>query len=122
MKIYAIQRGCYSDKHIITCTTDYQKAKKIKEIYSRVDDDVVVLTFEDGEKIKLPMFQVVIENGVCDKFYTYECEWEEDETRDFDGEILGTHTLYIRAESKEVAEKIAQDLFAEWKALKENIK
>ena len=121
MRIYAIQRGCYSDKHIIACTTNYKKAQKIKEIYSKVDDDTVMLTFEDGEPIVLPMFEVCIDKGVCDKFYTDEYEWIEEERRDFIGEILDTHILYIRAESKEVAEKIAEDLFAEWKAQKLNL-
>lgn len=120
MKIYAIQRGCYSDKHIIACTTNYEKAQKIKEIYSKVDN-TVMLTFEDGEQIVLPMFEVCIDKGVCDKFYTDEHEWIEEERRDFIGEILDTHILYIRAESKEVAEKIAEDLFAEWKAQKLNL-
>lgn len=121
MKIYAIQRGCYSDKHIIACTTDYKKAKKIVDIYSKVDEDTRLLTFEDGEEITLPMFEVCIERGICDKYYTEEYEWVDKEYREFLGEVLGTHILYIRAESKEVAEKIAQDLFAEWKAHKENI-
>ena len=121
MKIYAIQRGCYSDKNIIACTTDYKKAKKIVEIYSKVDEDTKLLTFEDGEEITLPMFEVCIENGVCDKFYTREYEWIEEEQREFIGEISDVQILYIRAESKEVAEKIAEDLFAEWKARKENL-
>lgn len=121
MKIYAIQRGCYSDKHIIACTINYKKAQKIKEIYSRFDDDTKLLTFEDGEQIVLPMFEVCIEKGVCDKSYTNECEWHEEEYRDFTGRISGVHLLYIRAESKEVAEKIAEDLFAKWKALKESL-
>ena len=121
MRIYAIQRGCYSDTHIIACTTNYEKAQKIKEIYSKVDDDTVMLTFEDGEEIVMPMFEVCIERGICDKYYTDECEWRDDECRQFRGEVLGTHILYIRAESKEVAEKIAEDLFAEWKACKENL-
>ena len=121
MKIYVIQRGCYSDKHIIACTTDYKKAKKIVEIYLKFDEDIKLLTFEDGEEITLPMFEVFIDNGVCDKYYTKEYEWGEEERIDFIGEILGFHILYIRAESKEVAEKIAEDLFAEWKARKENL-
>jgi hypothetical protein len=120
VKIYAIQRGCYSDKHIIACTVDYNKALKIKEIYSRVDD-TKLLTFDDGEEIVLPMFEVCIERGICDKYYTEEYEWVDEECRQFRGEVLGTHILYIRAESKEVAEKIAEDLFAEWKARKENL-
>lgn len=121
MKIYAIQRGCYSDKHIIACTTNYEKAQKIYKIYSKVDDNTRILTFEDGEQIVLPMFEVCIERGVCDISYTSECEWEDEERRDFIGEILDVHFLYIRAESKEVAEKIAEDLFAEWKAKKQNL-
>lgn len=121
MKIYAIQRGCYSDKHIIACTTNYEKAQKIREIYSKVDDDTIMLTFEDGEKIVLPMFEVYIENGVCNKFYTREDEWIKEERREFIGEISDFQILYIRAESKEVAEKIAEDLFAEWKAQKLNL-
>lgn len=121
MKIYAIQRGCYSDKHIIACTTNYAKAKRIKEIYSNVDEDTILLTFEDGEEIILPMFEVCIENGICDKEYTEEVEWHEQEMREFNGEIFDTHLLYIRAENIRVAEKIAQDLFAEWRAHKENL-
>ena len=121
MKIYAIQRGCYSDKHIIACTTDYKKAQKIKKIYSKVDNNIVILTFEDGEEIVLPMFEVWISNGVCDKDNTFETKWRDEEMREFRGEIWGHHLLYIRAESEEVAQKIAQDLFAEWKAHKENL-
>lgn len=120
MKIYAIQRGCYSDKHIIACTTNYKKAQKIYDIYSKVDD-TKILIFEDGKQIVLPMFEVCIERGICDISYTFECEWKEEERRDFIGEILDVHLLYIRAESREVAVKIAQDLFAEWKARKENL-
>lgn len=121
MKIYAIQRGTYSDKQLITCTTDYEKALKVKEIYDRVDDCVTIFTFEDCQEITLPMFNVVIENGILDKVYTWETYFESEELDLFDDDANKCHCFYIRAESKEQAEKIALDKFYMWKSQKENL-
>lgn len=121
MKIYAIQRGCYSDKELITCTTDYEKALKVKEIYDRVDDCVTILTFEDCQEIDLPMFEVFITNGIVDKgtseVFNEQKEWSSFSENDFNG----VHMFHIKAESKEQAEKIALDKFYMWKAQKENL-
>ena len=121
MKIYAIQRGCYSDKEIITCTTDYKKALKVKEIYDRVDDCVTIFTYEDCQEITLPMFNVIIENGILDNDYTWNADYENEENDFFADDVNGNHHFYIRAESKEQAEKIALDKFYMWKAEKENL-
>lgn len=121
MKIYAIQRGRYSDKKIITCTNDYEKALKVKEIYDRVDDCVTIFTFEDCQEITLPMFEITINKGLCEKRYTSEATWCEDEDVWYDNETNGEHTFFVRAESKEQAEKIALDKFYIWKAQKENL-
>lgn len=119
MKIYAIQRGCYSDKKIVTCTIDYEKALKIKKIYDEIDDCVVILTFENEQEIILPLFCVFITNGILEQEYTTEahCDDEECEYHYSNNE----HEYCVRAESKQQAEKIALDKFYMWKAEKENL-
>lgn len=118
MKIYAIQKGCYSDKHIIACTLDYEKAKKIKQIHEKIDS-CVILEFEDSEEIVLPMFKVTLFNGVGTINNVYCVNYQEYEEFNFDD--FYAPYAYVRAENKETALKIVQDKYAEWKAKNENI-
>lgn len=118
MKIYAIQKGTYSDKHIIACTLDYEKAKKIKQIHEKTDS-CVILEFEDSEEIVLPMFEVTLFDGVGRIEDVYYADYQEYEEFDFD-DIYAPYA-YVRAENKETALKIVQDKYAEWKAKNENI-
>lgn len=67
-KIYVITSGIYSDYHIVTATTDYNLALKIKEKYDRYitnEDDVLCIEeYDDAEEMFLPFWYVPFdENG-----------------------------------------------------------
>ena len=50
MKIYVVTKGCYSDYHIITATTDEELAYRIKEKFNGNGyDETKVEIFEDAE-------------------------------------------------------------------------
>lgn len=49
MKIYVVTKGCYSDYHIITATTDKAQAKEIAKKFSDDWDEARVQTYDDAE-------------------------------------------------------------------------
>ena len=57
LKIYVLTKGCYSDYHIITATTDYELACKIKDRFDKInsewsDEKVNIEIYEDAEEEK----------------------------------------------------------------------
>lgn len=49
MKIYVVTKGCYSDYHIITATTDEATAEKIAKKFSDKWEEAKVEIYEDAE-------------------------------------------------------------------------
>lgn len=64
-KIYVITSGAYSDYHIVTATTDYNLALKIKEKYDRYitrEDDVFCIEeYDDAEEMLLTFWDIVFD-------------------------------------------------------------
>lgn len=111
MKIYAITKGDYSDYHICSLTTDYQKATRYKEAYSGdIWGDARIEVYEDGE------------NG--EEYYCWDCDpvgnvAEISEYNQPEGVRTcknGVYNIVVYAPDKEHAIKKAQDMIAKYKA------
>ena len=65
MKIYVVTKGCYSDYHIITATTDEKLAYKIKEKFNGNSyyDKTDVEVFEDAEIFMKPCYFMRFDKG-----------------------------------------------------------
>jgi len=91
MKIYVVTKGCYSDYHIITATTDENLADEIKEKFSSKYEKAYVEVFENAELLLKPCFFLRFDrNGnvretVCrsDNEYSYDCDYGIDVTGNF---------------------------------------
>lgn len=120
---YVIMRGDYSDRHIVAVTCDKQKANKIKQCYS---DDYGEARIEQWEESALNFDGYYrIEYNTLDNNYEIEKQLPEDVYDDVNSICEYYHKdgfrVVVQAENKEIALKIARDLFAEYKAKKEEI-
>ena len=88
---YAVTQGEYSDYRIITITEDKEKAERIAAAY---DGDVE--EYEDS---------IINPDYFEDTLFNEGMTW----------------TIYVTAENKEVAQKIAYDKYAQWKAEREGL-
>lgn len=118
MKVYVIEKGQYSDRHVIGVVEDKDKAKKIC--------DVLDANFSewDTNQFDVPNYAVF---EVHDPKFSWTNEWVayydewgfydnfENDEEDFEGHYV------IHANSPEQAIKIAQDIKAKNKAVKEGI-
>lgn len=127
-KVYVIEAGVYSDRHIVAVTLNKEDAYKLRDAAEEDDysDAASVFEFETDEyKIiddERRMYQVEIHKDstvrahlrgrVCD-FIDAEGSWFFEDA--------GLYYFNVRANNKEEAKKIALDRFAEWKARKEGI-
>ena len=109
MKVYVIEKGCYSDRHVVGVVETEQEAKEIcKNILS--DDDSASYEEYDTKKFEteLPRFCVYFCFGEWvaeyDDIGIYESYKES--TEDYENHFV------IFAKTKEVALKIAQDMRA----------
>ena len=122
---YAVTDGDYSDYHIIAITDDKERAENIKKLYSGKYSEPMIEEFFDGEsKDECPYYVTYRTNGDYDAF-----------PQNFDMETLSDinivkenisngwweYSVLVIAKDKNHAIKIAQDLWAEYKAKKEGI-
>ena len=123
---YAVTDGDYSDYRIIAITDNKERAENIKKLYSGKHSEPIIEEFFDSES-KDEAFYCV----------RYDTDGSYDvNLRDFDSEyfsninIIKENTFYndwwkyrvfVMAKDKPHAIKIAQDLWAEYKAKKEGI-
>ena len=57
MKIYVVTKGCYSDYHIITATTDEKLAYEIRDKFNGDSwNEAYVETYEDAELFMKPCY------------------------------------------------------------------
>ena len=121
---YVITKGHYSDKHIVAVTIDEQKAKKIKECYS---DDYDKANIEEWEESTISF-----ENYYSIRYDTDDDTYEIEKVLPPDESWLDINSISeywhndgfsvnVQAENEDVALKIARDLWAEYKAKKEEI-
>lgn len=125
---YAITDGDYSDYRIIAITDNKERAENIKKLYSSDYSEPMIEEFFDGEP----------EDGILyDVWYRtdgsyYVSSQDFDMKKHFDINIVKENNLHlyndwwkyrvlVMAKSKDHAIKIAQDLWAEYRARKEGI-
>ena len=119
---YVVMKGDYSDRHIIAVTCDEQKAQKIKECYSDGYGSARIQEWEESN-ISFANYYHIEYNKTND---SYEIEKQSPE---YAYEFNCIHEYYnnngfeadIQAENKDVALKIARDLYAEYMAKNEGI-
>ena len=64
MKIYVVTKGCYSDYHIITATTDEKLAYEIRDKFNGGSyDEANVEVFENAEIFMKPCYFMRFDNG-----------------------------------------------------------
>lgn len=131
MKIYVVTKGSYSDYHIITATTDPEKAKKIAEKFTDKWDDAKVEEYENSDIYLKNLWYVVFEaNGEVkhvhlerSAFY-YDANDEEYIGRIRCNPHLGLSNgawIHVFADDEEGAIKIAAEKRAEFLAKKNGL-
>jgi len=122
MKIYVIEKGCYSDRHIIAVVETKAEAEEIcKAISGRYRYDKADYTEYDTKQFQTGLFRFEVKGS------GYGNDWEADyDDYDFYSKIIENTRIYdgeyiIYARNKEEAVKIAQDMEAVYKAEKAGI-
>ena len=124
---YAVTDGDYSDYHIIAITDNKERAENIKKLYSGEYSEPMIEEFFDSESKDEAFYDVWYEaNGSYSvrlqefdknyKFFNINII-EENAIRD----DWWRYRVLVMAKGKNHAIKIAQDLWAEYKAKKEGI-
>lgn len=128
MKIYIITKGDYSDYHICAATTDENVAKNLLQLYRDRWEEPIIETYDDvaardvlhGGRI----WDVFINSKntafrACEQYNSVAVPANINQVeRIEDWMLCGENEDYIIsvvAKSKQHAEKIAQDIFAEYK-------
>lgn len=123
---YAVTDGDYSDYHIIAITDNKERAENIKKLYSGKYSEPMIEEFFDSE-LKDEAFYCVR----YDTDGSYDVSLREfDSNNFFNINIINENTfrndwwkyrVFVMAKDEHHAVKIAQDLWAEYKAKKEGI-
>lgn len=128
MKVYVIEAGVYSDRHIVAVTLNKEDAYKLRDAAEEDDyyDAASIHEFDtDDYKIiddQKKMYQVYIDQdssilafqeGRRGALLGIESSWFSKDTGHFGSNV--------RANSEEEAKKIALDRLAEWKAREEGV-
>lgn len=126
---YAVTAGSYSDYHIIAITDNKERADNIAKIYSDNgwNSDTQVEEFFDNESKNEAFYDVWYEtNGSYDvelqefnKNYKFDNTNIIEENANHNG--WWKYKVFVMAKDEDHAIKIAQDLWAEYKAKKEGI-
>lgn len=125
MKIYVVMKGAYSDRHVVTATTDPEKAKKIAEKFSDDWDDAWIDEFEDGDFMLRQLWYVsFLGDGTVETVRREDSEYYYEDA--YKGRSIHwnkTRTskvyevwMYIFADNEEHAVKIATEKRAEFLA------
>lgn len=122
---YAVTKGEYSEYRIITITEDKEKAERIAAAY-----DCDVEEYEDCIINPIGVWKVyyyeknrnwLIIHSNRDVENIKDKEWKPDY---FDSALYDegmVWTFYVTAENRELAQKIAYDKYAQWKAEREGL-
>ena len=125
LKIYVLTKGCYSDYHIITATTDYELACKIKDRFDKInsewgDEKVNIEIYEDAELYLKPNYFIRFDKqGNVVEAYEDTSEYGYDRYSGLD--VKGGYFTTITTDNKESAIKIAAEKRAMFLAEKEGI-
>lgn len=128
---YAVTSGCYSEYHIIAITDSKECADNIAKIYGDDywNDDTRVEKFVDSGVIEDAVWKVSVRAD--GSYRVYDTVFDKENvnvikeilpsiSNNF-GKIGEKYSVCVFAKSKDHAIKIAQDLWAEYKAEKEGI-
>lgn len=110
MKIYVVTKGCYSDYHIITATTDEKLANDIKEKFSEDYSwgEAKVEVYEDAEIFMKPCYFLRFDkNGNVIEFEESNKEYDYDERCGID--IKGNFYVDVATDNEEAAIKISAE-------------
>ena len=125
MKVYVVIAGYYSDRHVAAVTLDREKAELLRERFGEND----VAGIEEWNTDYVDDAYEAYRLG----YYQYGVSIQSDDTIRYclkEDEAIGPEcdyhdksgsVYYVWAKSKEVAEKIAIDRHAMWKAQQEGI-
>lgn len=119
MKIWVIQKGEYSDRHIIGVTETEDLAKKIVEATSDNYNKSFYREF-DTDQFKDARHRYIVSNWTDE----WKAEYDDYDIYEYygnDNKMLSEFEYVIFAENQEQAIKIAQDMLAENKAKKAGI-
>lgn len=125
LKIYVLTKGYYSDYHIITATTDYELACKIKDRFDKInsewsDEKVNIEIYEDAEVYLKPNYFIRFDKqGNVVEVYEDTSEYGYDRYSGLD--VKGGYFTTITTDNKESAIKIAAEKRAMFLAEKEGI-
>lgn len=121
MKIYVITAGYYSDYHIEMVTVDKNKAEAYYQCLN--DSSAYIEEFDDGLITVEPIWYVYRSqygfNALLQDLY----QIQKIDLDNINNVLYqnGMYEVYVRAKDKDTAEKIAIDLFAQYRAEKEGI-
>ena len=125
LKIYVLTKGCYSDYHIITATTDYELACKIKDRFDKInsewsDEKVNIEIYENAELYLKPNYFIRFDKqGNVVEAHEDTSEYGYDRYSGLD--VKGGYFTTITTDNKESAIKIAAEKRAMFLAEKEGI-
>lgn len=135
-KLYAVTAGAYSAYHIISLCSDKARAEQIRDIYNRDKEEdgfgsASIEEYADGIRIDLDksLYEVKLSNDgmketvrlcsdeekidtMCDAGYSYRLKVTQRPME---------LAIYIIADDRDIALKIARDRFAQYKAEREGI-
>lgn len=123
MKIYVVTKGCYSDYHIITATTDLKVAEAIKAKFDGDSwDETSIEVFENAKVMLRPLWFVDFKKDGTVRSVS-------EETNEYGYEILNQCKsrmndevfVYVTADTEKKAIKIAAEKRAEYLANKNGL-
>jgi hypothetical protein len=116
MKIYVVTKGCYSDYHIITATTDKALAYQIKEKFNGGYDKTHVEEYENAEVYLKPCFFLRFDkNGnIIETESRSNCEYNYEEDYCGDEELNDILPMFLSKSEEWKYEK-------EWRIWSNNI-
>lgn len=120
--VYVIEKGCYSDRHIVAVTADRQRADNLARLFSDDYDSCSVEEYElDEAKTESALYTVrFMEDGTI-AVNRGEYEWHEHgDVADYplDDSVM---RVWVRASDEEHAKKAAQDRRAAYLAQKAGV-
>lgn len=123
---YAVTDGDYSDYHIIAITDNKERAENIKKLYSGKYSEPMIEEFFDGESKDEVLYDVWYETNGSYKLFLQNFDMNELSNINIVKENVlrngwWKYSVLVIAKSRDQAIKIAQDLWAEYKAKKEGI-
>jgi hypothetical protein len=122
---YAVTDGDYSDYHIIAITDDKERAENIKKLYSTGNSEPMIEEFLDGEPKDEFLYYVTCRaNGCYDAFpqdFDMESLFDTNIVKENISNGWWKYSVLVMAKDENHAIKIAQDLWAEYKARKEGV-